>query len=385
MNLTNVQEQLRALGLGAWLLTDFRGNNPVALRVLGLKPGARRWWYLIPAEGAPLKIVSPVEPWVLDPLPGTKVACPERALVEAQLRAVLPVLGRVAMEYSPGGLNPYVGTVDAGTVEWLRSLGADLVSSADLVQYFEARWSPEQWQSHLVASAAVCEAIELGADLIRSALAAGRALTEWEVSSAIVDYLWQRGLRGMDGQNVSVGPNTADCHYLPQAAGSAAIGPDQLVLFDIYARLDHGDCVYADYTRMFYTGAEPPERFARAYAAVAAARDAVIARVEAGEPVCGAELDHIARRVLIEAGYRDQLKHRTGHSLGINVHGNGAHLDGVEMPDERTMLAETAFTVEPGVYFDGDFGVRSEVDVYLDADRRVQVTGQRPDQITPLG
>ena len=384
MNLSAVQTQLQDQGLGAWLLTDFRGNNPVALRVLGLKPGARRWWYLIPAVGEPLKIVSPVEPWVLDKLPGRKVACPERVLVEAQLRAALPGLGRVAIEYSPSGLNPYVGTVDAGTIEWLRSLGAELVSSQDLVQFFEARWTPEQWQSHLVASQAVNEAIEQGWMMIRQALAAGRTLTEWDVSSAIVDYLAERGLRGLDGQNVSVGPNTADCHYLPQPEGSAVIGPEQLVLFDIYARLDRGDCVFADYTRMFYTGSQPPERFAAAYAAVAAARDAVIARVETGEPVCGADLDQTARRILIEAGYGARLKHRTGHSLGINVHGNGAHLDGVEMPDERTMMAETAFTVEPGVYFDGDFGVRSEVDVYLDAQRRAHVTGLRPPTINCL-
>lgn len=385
-----VQAALRAEGLDGWLLYDFHGSNPVAQRLAGLNRGGhmttRRWYYLIPADGEPCALVHAIERHNLDHLPGAKVMYAGRTELDAALTTLLDGMRRVAMEYSPLCAIPYVSRVDAGTIEMVRARGVDVASSGDLVQRFEAAWSEEQLATHRSASGKLHRIKDQTFDAVARRVRDGQATTEFDIQELMRGWFADEGLVSDSMPNVSAQENAGNPHYLPTAAHTRAIGPDELVLIDLWAKLDVPGAVFADITWVGFTGRTAPPEMTRAFEAVREARDAAVALVEsaaaAGRDLRGWEVDRAARTVLEEAGFAGQILHRTGHSLGEEVHGNGAHLDDYETHDERRLLPGTGFTIEPGLYFDS-FGVRTEIDMAWTA-KGPEVTGPRQQAIVPL-
>jgi Xaa-Pro dipeptidase len=368
-----VQEALRADGLDGWLLYDFHGSNPVATSLVGLagtgRMSTRRWYYMIPAKGAPKGLVHRVERHNLDELPGEKRVYAGRVELEHGLETLLAGVHRLAMEYSPGGAIPYVGRVDAGTVEFVRTQGVEVVSSGDLVQRFGACWSEEQIAQHRDASARLYRVKDRAFDAVADRVRRGVATTEYDVQQLMAGWFRDEGLVADHDPVVAVDAHAGDPHYLPGPAGSAAIGRDQLVLLDLWGKLEAPGAVYADITWVGYTGQRVPDAQAAAFDAIAAARDAAIAVVEgsasAGDDLRGWQVDRAARDVLEGRGYAAAIAHRTGHSLGEDVHGNGVHMDDYETHDDRRLLPGSGFTIEPGLYFD-TFGVRTEINMVYD-------------------
>ena len=386
-----VQAALREDGLDGWLLYDFHGSNPIARSVVGLENGGkmttRRWFYLVPAQGEPRALVHAIEPDTLSHLPGRTRRYAGREALDRELDALLAGTGRVAMEYSPENAIPYVARVDAGTVESVRRRGVEVVSSGDLVQRFEARWSPEGLESHLTASAALYRIKDRTFEAIGQALRKGLGITEYEVQQWMAGWFAEEGLVSDALPVVAAMENAGNPHYQPQAAASRAIGRDELVLLDLWGKLPLKGAVFADITWVAFTGSTVPGEFARAFTAVAGAREAALAltveSARTGADLRGWQVDAAARQVLIEAGYRDQVLHRTGHSLGENVHGNGVHMDDYETHDDRRLLPGTGFTIEPGIYF-SHFGVRTEINVYYD-NGDARASGPRQEAIITTG
>jgi Xaa-Pro aminopeptidase len=389
-DLDAIQAALREFGLGGWLLYDFRGSNLPARRVLDLegKPaGTRRFLYAIPARGLPGKLVHRIESGALDHLPGERTVYMRWQEWEAGVAALVKGLGRVAMEYAPRGGNPYVGRVDAGTVELVRSCGAEIVSSGDLVQRFEAAWDDDQWRMHRAAEAQTRAAYARAWGFIAERTGPGGTVGEAEVQAAILDHFHEFGLTTYSPPIVAVGPHSGDPHYEPHREADTPIRQGDFVLVDLWARLDQPRAVYSDLTRVGYVGTSVPDRYQEIFQIVADARDAAIERVRsalaAGQPLRGWEVDAAARRVIDAAGYGAYFVHRTGHSIGQETHGNGANMDDLETHDERLVLRRTCFSIEPGIYLP-EFGVRSEVNVYIGADGTVHVTGGLQSRVVPI-
>jgi len=389
-DLRAVQASLREFRLDGWLLYDFRGGNLPARRVLGLDqkpPGSRRVFYFVPAEGAPRKLVHRIETGALDDLPGEKLVYLRWQELEAGVAELVKGRRRVAMEYAPRVSNPYVSRVDAGTIELARDCGVEIVSSGDLVQQFEATWDDSQWQMHLEAEQYTTAAFDLAFGLIAERVRAGGTVREVEVQSAIMDYFHRHGMTTYSPPIVGVGPHSGDPHYEPVAGQDAAIGRGDFVLVDLWAKMDRPRSVYSDLTRVGFVGDSVPLRYDEIFAVVARARDAAIATVRdayaAGRAIQGWEVDTAARRVIDEAGYGRYFIHRTGHNIGQEVHGNGANMDDLETHEERLVLRRTCFSVEPGIYFD-DFGVRSEINVFVDGRGQVHVTGGLQTKVLPI-
>jgi Xaa-Pro dipeptidase len=385
-----IQRSLRESGVAGWLLYDFHGANPISTRVAGLADSGhlatRRWYYLIPAEGQPKALVHRIERHNLDHLPGEKLEYAGRAELDRGLTALLAGVTRVAMEYSPQCAIPYVSRVDAGTVEMVRARGVEVVSSGDLVQQFEAAWTPAQLTSHKAASEALYRIKDRAFDAAGRAVRGGHPLDEFALQQQMWRWFEEEGLESDSPPVVAVGANASSPHYLPTKSSSEAISADALLLLDLWGKLRQPGSVFADITWVGYTGARVPERMQRVFAAVAASRDAAVTlvqdRARSGQDVRGWEVDRAARQVLVDAGFGEFVAHRTGHSLGESVHGNGAHLDDYETHDDRRLLPATGFTIEPGLYV-GDFGVRSEINVYRDV-RDAIVTGPRQEEIVTL-
>jgi len=393
LKIDEVQAMLRGEGLDGWLFFDFRGSDPLAYRILGLDLtdfSTRRWYYFIPTEGAPAGLVSRVEPHRLDPLPGRKVSYLSWWELEERLQELLGSSKRIAMQYSPGNGLPYVSRVDAGTVELVRRFGPEVVSSADLVQTFEAVWTPSQWASHQRAARGVRETVEEAFAYVRknSPGAEGTELTEYEVQQFILGRFRDRGLTTHHPPIVAVNAHSAVPHYGPTEKGSALIRPGDFILIDLWAKEAQPGAVYADITWTAFLGRDVPARHQKIFLLVARARDAAISFVEnrfrEGRPLYGYEIDRAARQVIEDAGYGGVFLHRTGHSIGEEVHGNGANIDDLETRDGRRILPHTCFSIEPGIYLENEFGVRSEVNVYVTPTEAV-VTGEpRQTGIIPL-
>jgi Xaa-Pro dipeptidase len=385
-----VQHMLRTDGFDGWLLYDFHGSNPIAARLAGLSGGGhmttRRWYYLIPASGEPRGLVHAIERHNLDALPGRKLTYAGREALETGLSDLLRGVKRVAMEYSPGGAIPYLSRIDAGTAEAVRSRGVEIVSSGDLVQRFEAAWTPAQLDTHRAASAALYRIKDRAFDSAARALKARRALTEYDLQQQMVEWFGDEGLVSDSAPVVAIGANAGDPHYLPSSTRTRPIVEDEVLLLDLWGKQQEPGAVFADITWVGVTSSTVPDEPRRAFAAIAAARDAAISLVEDaagdGRDLRGWEVDQAARQVLQEAGYGDHILHRTGHSLGETVHGNGVHLDDYETHDDRRLLPGAGFTVEPGLYFPA-FGVRTEVNVFR-GDRDARVTGPRQTEIVRL-
>jgi Xaa-Pro aminopeptidase len=386
-----VQAALKEDGLDGWLLYDFHGSNPIARSVVGLQNGGkmttRRWFYLVPAQGEPRALVHAIEPDTLAHLPGQTRRYAGREALDRELDALLEGTGRVAMEYSPENAIPYVARVDAGTVEAVRRRGVEVVSSGDLVQRFEARWTPEGLESHLSASAALYRVKDRTFEAIGQALRRRTPITEYDVQQWMAGWFDEEGLVSDAHPVVAAMENAGNPHYQPQATASRAIGAGELVLLDLWGKLARKGAIYADITWVGFTGPSVPDEFARAFAAAAGAREAALAltveSARSGADLRGWQVDKAARQVLIDAGYDAQILHRTGHSLGENVHGNGVHMDDYETHDDRRLLPGTGFTLEPGVYFP-HFGVRTEINVYYD-NGDARASGPRQDAIITIG
>jgi Xaa-Pro dipeptidase len=385
MNLEAIQTALRESGFDGWLFYDHHHRDPIGGRILGLDEKAhvtRRWYYFVPAQGDPRKLVHRIEQGRLDMLPGARGLYSSWQELAAGLEAMLGGVRRVAMQYSPNNAIMYVSMVDAGTVEFLRSLGKEIVSSADLVSQFEAVLSEEQIASHGAAQQAIDGILaegwkEIGRRLRPSAGGAG-GLTEYEVVQWLSEAMRREGLVWENVPNVSANANSSDSHYEPTAEKSAPIREGDFVLIDIWGRLEKAGSVFYDITWTGVVGREPAEREQLVFETVRNARDAAISAVEQafaeGRPIHGFEADDAARGVIVAAGFGEFFTHRTGHNIAKEIHGPGAHLDNLETHDERLLLPHTCFSVEPGIYLP-EFGVRSEVDM-LTAPGKAWVTGR---------
>jgi len=385
MNLEVIQTALRDTSLDGWLFYDHHHRDPIGETILGLDPKAhitRRWYYFIPANGEPRKLMHRIEQGRLDSLPGSKGLYSSWQELHAGLKAMLGGVRRIAMQYSPNNDIMYVSMVDAGTVEFLRSIGKQIVSSADLVSQFEAVLTETQIASHAVAQRAIDEILEEGwkeiARRLRPANGKPRKATEFNMVHWLSEGMKRANLVWENGPNVSVNANCSDSHYEPTADRTAEIKEGDFLLIDIWGRTDEADSIFYDITWTGVVGREPTDREQQVFETVRNARDAAISAVERAfaenRPICGFEADDAARNVIRAAGFADYFTHRTGHNIAHEIHGPGAHLDNLETHDERQILPNTCFSVEPGIYLP-EFGVRSEIDM-LTAPGKAWVTGK---------
>jgi len=392
LDIAAVQHALTAEGLDGWLLYDFHGSNPVASRLAGLSAGeghmtTRRWYYLIPAAGEPRGLVHAIERHNLDALPGDKAVYAERSQLEAGLTHLLRGMKRLAMEYSPACAIPYLSRVDAGTAEAIRARGVEIVSSGDLVQQFEARWSAAQFASHQSASGSLYRIKDRALEAIARALRDGTTVTEYDIQQQMSGWFRDEGLVSDSDPVVGAGENGGNPHYLPTATHARAIRQGDTIVLDLWGKRTEPQAVFADITWVGFAGPRVPERVSAAFAAIVDARDAAIALVKdaaaTGRDLRGWEVDRAARTVLERAGFGPHILHRTGHSLGEEVHGTGVHMDDFETHDDRRILPGTGFTIEPGLYF-ADFGVRTEINMFR-GEKDAAVTGPCQTEVTVLG
>ena len=370
MNLEAIQLSLRDAGLDGWLFYDHHHRDPLAYRILGLDEHAhvtRRWYYLIPAYGEPRKLVHRIERGRLDALPGELAEYSSWQELEHRLAAMLDRSTKIAMQYSPRNAIMYVSMVDAGTVEMLRDFGKEIVSSADLVSHFEAVLTEEQIATHFTAQQRLDEVLEAGWKRIGERARDG-GTDEFSMVTFLQQAIERAGLVTEHGPNVSCGANAANSHYEPTAAKASRIAAGDFVLIDIWAKLaDRPDAIWYDITWTGVIDREPTSREQAIFAIVRNARDAAIESVQeafaAGKPIAGWQPDDAARAVIQAAGLADFFTHRTGHNIATELHGPGAHLDNLETHDVRMILPHTCFSVEPGLYFPGEFGIRSEVNM----------------------
>ena len=374
MNLEAIQSALREQKLDAWLFYDHHHRDPIAYSLLGLPEHAhvtRRWYYVIPAQGEPRKLVHRIEAGRLDSLPGSKGVYSSWQELEGGIDAMLAPYHRIAMQYSPRNAIMYVSMVDAGTVELLRSLGKKVVSSADLVSRFQAVLSEEQIASHYEAQRALDEILEEGFHEMGRRVRSGAQPTEFDMVLWFQDAMRRADLVWENGPNVSVNENSSDSHYEASAETARTIREGDFILIDIWGRKDRPGTCWYDITWTGVVGREPSEREQKVFETVRDARDAAVAVITKAwaekKPIAGWQADDAAREVIRNAGFGQYFTHRTGHNIGNVLHGNGAHLDNLETHDERLILPATCFSVEPGIYLP-EFGVRSELDMMTTAE-----------------
>ncbi len=381
MLIEEIQSALREEHLDGWLFFDHHQRDPLAYRILKLNPKAvatRRWYYFIPAQGEPKGLVHAIEPDVLAGLPGEVRKYSSWSAQLEGLHRLLTGAHRIAMQYSPNCSIPYVSLVDGGTLELVRGAGVEIATSANLVQLFEARWTAQQLEMHLEAGRRVDRVRAEAFQKIASAHASSQTITEWDVNRFIRAGFENSGLVTDHGPIVAVNSNMSNPHYEPEAQRSREIHPGDAVLIDMWAKLDRPSAVYYDITWTGYCGPTPPAALQNIFEVVRDARDRAIQRVQTaiprGELLHGFQVDDAARSYIKERGFGEYFVHRTGHSIGEEVHGTGANMDNLETHDERRLIAGTCFSVEPGVYLP-QFGIRSEVNVYVGATEAL-VTGE---------
>lgn len=381
----DIQAALCERGIDAWLFCDHHHRDALAYRVLGLPESlmvSRRWFYLVPAHGDPVKLVHRIEPFHLDSLPGKKRTYAARQEFVNELRAILDGVDRIAMQFSPDNMVFTVSVVDAGTVDLLRSFGKTIVTSADLVTRFEAAWSDEQIASHFAARDSIDRIMaEVFPEIGRRVR--GPGTTEFEAQNWIVEAFRRENLLSDGPPIVAVNQNSSNPHYVPSAEHSAPITEGDFILLDVWGKKNTPAAVYYDISWTGFVGRSLPDRIAKIFEIVLRSRDAAIDRVcssiSAGRKLCGWEVDKAARDVLAAAGYAQYLNNRVGHSIGTEVHGNGPNIDNFESRDERELLPNVAFSIEPGIYLP-EFGLRSEVNMLV-RKRFAEVTGRIQNQM----
>jgi Xaa-Pro dipeptidase len=372
VRITAIQEALREQSVDGWLFYDFRGSDPLAYRILLLDPQkhvTRRWYYWIPSNGKPIKLLHRIEPHVLDELPGVTHLYVSWEQQRSLLATLLQSQRRIAMQYSPLNAVPYVSRVDAGTIELIRSFGSEVVTSADLVQRFEAIWTDDQLESHRYAVDSLRKIVDDAFAHVGSCIANGRPLSEYGLQQFILSRISDAGMTTSSAPIAAVDAHSADPHYGPVESDSAPILRDNLLLIDLWAKRTEPGSVYGDITWTAYTGTQVPSKHRMIFESVRKGRDAALSfvqeQVTAGQFPCGWEVDDVCRNAIRHTGYGDFFIHRTGHSIGEEVHGNGANIDNLETQDSRRLIPRTCFSIEPGIYIPGEFGIRSELDVYV--------------------
>jgi Xaa-Pro aminopeptidase len=378
-----IQRALQEMdGLDGWLFYDFRGSDPLAYRVLLLDPErhvTRRWYYWIPATGEPVKLLHRIEPHVLDELPGQAQQYVSWEQQRTLLSSLLRGRRRIAMQYSPLNAVPYLARVDAGTIDLIRSFGLDVVTSADLVQRFEAVWTDRQLESHRYATDALRRIVDEAFAHVGSSIVKGRELTEYGLQQFILARIHDAGMTTSSAPIAAIDAHSADPHYGPVKSDSAAITRENLLLIDLWAKQTEPGSVYGDITWTGYTDKQVPAKQRMIFDHVRRGRDAALSfvreQVASGQFPFGWEVDDVCRNVIRDAGYGDFFVHRTGHSIGEEVHGNGANIDNLETQDGRRLIPRTCFSIEPGIYLPREFGIRSELDVYV-SEREALVYGE---------
>lgn len=381
MKIDQLQQALRGANVDGWLFFDHHRRDPLAYRILGIPDGiepTRRWYYLVPAKGEPRKLVHRIESHTLDNLDGSAETYSSWVDQQSKLDRILRGSARIAMQYSENCAIPYISLVDAGTIELVRKAGVDIVSSADLVQLFEARWTDEQFNMHVAAGKLVDGVRRDAFQLISDRLRSNSSIGEYEVQSFIRRQFAESGLITNHGPIVAVNANASDPHYEPTEYQSAPIQVGDLVLIDLWAKLASPNAVYYDITWTGFCGNEIPNRIQNIFEIVAGARkkasDFVIQTASDRKQIAGYDVDDVARKHIQDHGFGEFFFHRTGHSIGTDVHGTGANMDNLESHDDRKIIPYTCFSIEPGVYLP-EFGIRSEVNVFV-GNGWAKVTGE---------
>jgi Xaa-Pro dipeptidase len=388
IDLQEMQKDLRAAKLDGWLFYDFRGRDPIAQEILKLPAGmrTRRWFYFVPAKGTPKKLVHKIETESLAAVPGETLYYAGQDELRKNLAKTLGRARNVAMQYSPKNQIPYVAMVDAGTVELVRSVGVKVLSSADLVQKYEACWSAAQLQSHLDAGVVIDRIIREAFHLAAKNVRENKTFTEYDLQQWILGEFESAGIVREEGPDVAVNANASDPHYGAVAGKAAPIREGDLLLLDVWGKTKIQGSVYYDVTWMGFLGAKVPEKYAKVFGILRDARDKAVelirSHVAAGKPLQGWQVDKAARTVIEKASYGKYFFHRLGHSIGERVHGNGANMDGLETRDVRHLIAGTCTSIEPGIYLK-EFGMRTEVNVYV-GEREARVTGAVQKEILAL-
>lgn len=382
-DLDAIRARLRESGFDGWLFYFFKNNDPLALSILKLTEThmfSRRWFYLVRAEGEPIKLVHSIEADALSSLPGERVIYVGWRDMEEKLQQILSSgIKRLAMQYSPRNAIPYVSRVDAGTVELVRDTGAEVCSSHDLVQHFEATWNGAQLESHIYATDKLRSIVNDAFKEVKRRLTTGEATTEYDIQQFILDKFEKYKLTTYSPPIVAINENSGNPHYQPTKTVHKPIKKGDFLLIDLWAkRSDMKGSVYGDITWTGFVGDKVPEKYTEIFEIVRGARDAALDYVKEaiaqGRQIFGWQVDDVAREFIESRGYGKYFVHRTGHSIGEEVHGNGANIDNLETRDERALLPNTGFSIEPGIYLP-EFGVRSEIDVYID-NSSVTVAGQ---------
>ena len=387
-DINGIQNDLRAAKLDGWLFYDFRGRDPIAQTILQLPPGmrTRRWYYFVPAKGTPRKLVHKIETESLAALPGDTLFYAGQEELRKNLGKLVGRAKNVAMQYSPRNAIPYVAMVDAGTVELVRSTGVKVVSSADLVQKYEACWSPAQLESHLAAGAVIDLVVRGAFELAANKVREKKTFTEYDLKQWILKEFESAGISVDQGPDIAVGPHASDPHYGPTQETASPIREGDLLLLDVWGKMRAAGSVYYDITWVGYLGAKVPEKMAKIFGIVREARDKAVdliqSSVATGKPLQGWQVDMAARKVIEKAGYGKYFFHRTGHNIGQAVHGNGVNMDGLETHDVRHLIPKTCNSIEPGIYLP-EFGIRSEVNMYI-GEKEARVTGAVQQEILAL-
>jgi Xaa-Pro aminopeptidase len=386
--LHEIQADLRAARLDGWLFYDFRGRDPIAHRILDL-PNAmrtRRWFYFVPAKGIPKKLVHKIETESLVTLPGETLYYSGQDELRKNVKKILGSAKNLAMQYSPKNAIPYVAMVDAGTVELVKSCGVKVLTSADLVQKYEACWTPQQLQSHLEAGKSIDRIVREAFALAAKGVREGKPLTEVALQQWILAEFEKDEITTDEGPDVAVNAHASDPHYAPSNERSTEIREGDLLLLDVWGKLRFSGSVYYDVAWVGYLGAKVPEKFDKVFKVIVRARDNAVALIQssiaAGKPPQGWQVDRAARSVIEKAGYGKYFIHRTGHNIGQTVHGNGVNMDGFETYDSRHLIPGTCNSVEPGIYLP-EFGMRSEVNVYV-GNGEARVTGAVQKEVLAL-
>ena len=390
-NLGKIQKIIKEMNCDGWLFYDFRRSNELAMEIMKVANDAhltRRLFYFIPKEGNPTKIVNGIEAWHLDHLPGNKLTYSSHSSLSNHLKNTLKNSKVIVMEYSPMNAIPYVSKVDAGTIEQIKSLGIEIKSSGDLISMFAATWSEEQYKENIPVAEALTDIVHLSFDLIKDNLLKQKKINEFDVQEFIMSEFEKRKYYTDSPPIVGVNENSGNPHYTPTSEINRPINKEDFVLIDLWAKVDKPSGVWADITWVGFAGNKVPGKYTDIFNIVAEARDTafnlVVNRFKENKVIRGFEVDDAAREVIVKAGYGDYFIHRTGHSITTELHGSGAHMDDYETKDERILLPSTSFSIEPGIYLN-EFGVRSEIDVYINPKGEVIATGkEKQTSIIPI-
>lgn len=392
MDLQAIQKALKERGFDGWLFYDFHNRDAIAARILQMDTkrfASRRWFYYIPADGEPQKLVHSIEPWRCDHLPGKKNIYLPWQQQHQLLKEILGDAKKIAMQYSPMNAIPYVSIVDGGTIDLVRGFGVEVASSADLVSIFESHLSMADYESHCRAGESMQYIKDSAFKEIARRMKEGNPPTEYEIYEYMISLYKEQNMVCEDGPIVAINEHAADPHFEPRKDITTKMKEGDLVLIDLWAKKNEPGAIYYDITWMGYIGTEVPEKleniFQIARSGRLAALNLVTERFAENKPVCGMEVDDACRKVIDDAGYGQYFIHRTGHNIGEEVHGNGCHIDNLETKDERVIIPGTCFSVEPGIYMPEEkIGFRTEIDVFVTDEGKVEVSGLMQDTIIPI-